>query len=82
MEKIDLRRASKETKEAIRRRAIRLVEGKTQKEAAVLLCVNKNSVNTRHKNFKQSCLKGLKEKPQGHKEGIGRLLTSNQEKQI
>jgi transposase len=42
---------------------------------------NKNSVNTWHKNFKQSGLKSLKDKPQGHKQGIGRLLTSEQEKQ-
>lgn len=83
MEKLDLRSASKETKEAIRLRAIRLLkEGKTQKEVSYLLSVNKNSVNTWHKKFNQSGLKGLKEKPQGHKRGIGRLLSSEQEKQV
>ncbi|GBD90240.1 hypothetical protein BMS3Abin04_00957 [bacterium BMS3Abin04] len=83
MEKLDLRTASKETKEAIRLRAIGLVEeGKTQKEIASLLCVNKNSVNTWYKNFKKYGYQGLKEKPQGHKEGIGRLLTKEQEKQV
>ena len=58
MEKLDLRSASKETKEAIRLRAIRLLkEGKTQKEVTYLLSVNKNSVNTWHKKFNQSGLK-------------------------
>jgi transposase len=83
MEKLDLRTANKETKEAIRQRAIRLIEkGKTQKEVASLLCVNKNSITTWLKNYKQYGYKGLKEKPQGHKQGIGRLLTSEQEKQV
>ncbi len=83
MEKLDLRTASKETKEAIRLRAIRLLkEGKTQKEVSSLLCVNKNSVYTWNKNYKKSGYKGLKEKQQGHKKGLGRLLTSAQEKQV
>jgi len=64
MEKLDLLTASTEAKQAIRKRAIRLLQqGKTQKEVALLLCVNKNSVNTWHKNFKQSGFKGLKDKP-------------------
>lgn len=83
MEKLDLRTASKGTKEAIRLRAIRLLkEGKTQKAVSSLLCVNKNSVYTWNKNYNESGYKGLKEKPQGHKPGIGRLLTSEQEKQV
>jgi len=83
MEKLDLRTASRETKEAIRERAIRLLQqGKTQKEVGLLLCVNKNSVNTWYKNFKEFGFKGLKEKPQGHKKGIGRLLSAEQEKQV
>ncbi len=83
MEKLDLRTATKETKEAIRLRAIRLLKkGKTQKEVALLLCVNKNSVYTWNKNYKKSGYKGLKEKQQGHKKGLGRLLTYEQEKQV
>lgn len=83
MEKLDLRTARKEVKEAIRKRAIFLLnEGKSQKEVASLLSVNKNSVNTWQKNYKQKGLKGLKEKRQGHKEGIGRLLTPEQELQV
>ena len=83
MEELDLRKASKETKEAIRQRAIRLLQqGKTQKEVVFLLCVNKNSVNSWNKKFKESGLQGLKEKPQGHKKGIGRLLTAEQEQQV
>jgi len=34
------------------------------------------------KNYKRFGYKGLKDKPQGHKKGIGRLLTSEQEQQI
>lgn len=83
MEELDLRTASKEVKEAIRKRAIRLlVGGKSQKEVSLLLCVNKNSVNTWHKNYKKFGYKGLKEKAQGHKKGIGRLLTAEQEQQV
>jgi len=83
MEKLDLRTATKETKEAIRLRAIRLLkEGKTQKEVSSLLCVNKNSVYTWNKNYNEFGYKGLKEKQQGHKKGLGRLLTSEQEKQL
>ena len=83
MEKLDLRTARKETKESIRKRAILLLEqGKYQKDVASLLFVNKNSVNTWYKNYKQYGYKGLKEKPQGHKKGIGRLLTTEQERQV
>jgi len=83
MEKLDLRTASIETKESIRQRAIRLLEqGKSQKEVASHLSVNKNSVYTWNKNYKKYGYKGLKEKPQGHKKGIGRLLSSEQEKQV
>lgn len=83
MEKLDLRTASKETKESIRQRAIRLLEqGKSQKEVASLLSVNKNSVYTWNKSYKKYGYRGLKEKPQGHKVGIGRLLSSEQEKQV
>ena len=79
MEKLDLRTANTQTKESIRKRAIRLLhQGKSQKEVAFLLCVNKNSVNTWYKNYKRFGYKGLKDKPQGHKKGIGRLLTSEQ----
>lgn len=47
MEKIDLRTVVKEVKEDIRKRAIRMLQkGKKQSEVAILLGVNKNSVNT------------------------------------
>lgn len=83
MGKLDLRTSSKATKEAIRHRAIRLVkQGISQKDVSSLLCVNKNSVNTWYKNYKQYGYKGLKEKPQGHQQGVGRLLSSNQEQEI
>jgi len=54
MEKLDLRTANTQTKESIRKRAIRLLhQGKSQKEVAFLLCVNKNSVNTWYKKLQE-----------------------------
>lgn len=83
MEKIDLRTASYEVKEDIRKRAIRLIkQGKKQAEVARLLGVNKNSVCTWYSNYKRHGSKGLKEKARGHKTGEGRLLTPLQEKQV
>lgn len=83
MKKNDLRTACKEVKEDVRERAIRMLQqGKRQKEVALLLGVNKNSINTWNKNYKKHGSKGLKEKARGHKKGQGRLLTPEQEKQV
>lgn len=83
MEKLDLRFASNEVKEDIRKRAIRLSKGgKKQIEIASLLGVNKNSVNTWCSNYKRDGVKGLKEKARGHKKGDGRLLFASQEKEV
>ena len=83
MEKIDLRNASKEEKEAIRIRTIRMYkQKKTQKEISIMLGVHKNSVNKWVKQYKLHGIKGLKESKRGHKEGIGRLLTLQQEQEI
>jgi transposase len=83
MEKNDLRTACKEVKEDVRKRAIRMLQqDKRQKEVALLLGVNKNSVNIWHMNYKKYGSKSFKEKPRGHKQGDGRLLTPKQEKQV
>lgn len=83
MEKLDLRSSSKEVKEDIRKRTIRMLkQGKTQKEVALLLGVNKNSVCSWHISYKRYGSKGLKEKVRGHKKGDGRLLSTEQEKEI
>ena len=83
MEKIDLRSASKEEKEAIRIRAIRMhKQKKSQKEISILLGVHKNSVNKWVKQYKTHGVKGLKESKRGHQEGVGRLLTLKQEQEI
>ena len=67
-EKTDLRTASKEVKEEIRKRAIGLFEqGKAQTEVTMLLQVNKNSVNTWYSEYKKHGLKAFKEKPRGIK---------------
>ena len=83
MEKIDLRSASKDEKEAIRIRAIRMhKQEKSQKEISILLGVHKNSVNNWVKQYKTHGIKGLKESKRGHQEGVGRLLTLEQEQEI
>ncbi len=62
MEKIDLRRASKEEKEAIRIRAINMHKRcLKQNEIAFLLGVHKNSVYQWIKLFKRLGKKGLQE---------------------
>ena len=83
MEKQDLRSATSEEKEALRLVAIKLYEkGKTQKEIYTLLQIHKNTVYQWIKRYKSEGLKGLKEKKQGHKIGIGRILSPKQEKII
>jgi len=83
MEKIDLRTATKEVKEDIRRRAIRMIrQGHKQSEISRMLGVNKNSVTTWYSNYRKHGTKGLKEKARGHKTGEGRLLTPLQEKGV
>lgn len=83
MEKIDLRTASKEEKIAIRKLAIKLNEqGINKMEISRILEVNKNSVISWCKKYEKSGIKGLQEKPRGHKQGEGRLLNEVQEKQV
>jgi len=83
MEKIDLRKAGKQEKEAIRIRAILMYKkNKEQKEIASLLGIHKNTVNKWVKLFKQKGYKGLKEVKRGRKDGDGKLLNSKQEKEI
>ena len=83
MQKIDLRTACKETKEAIRKTAIRMLEqGKTQTQVCELLGVNKNSVSSWKKKYQKDGIKGLKEKPKGKTPGIYRRLNPEQERQL
>ena len=83
MEKIDLRTATKEVKEDIRKRAIRMIrQGHKQSEVSRMLGVNKNSVTTWYSNYRKHGTKGLKEKARGHKKGEGRILSPLQEKEV
>ncbi len=83
MEKLDLRTVGKEAKLEIRKRAIRLHKrGLTQLKIADLLGVNRNSVYLWCKKHKIEGNKGLQEKPRGHKQGEGRILTIEQERTI
>ncbi len=83
MEKIDLRKASKEEKEAIRIRAIGMYnQNLKQNEISVLLGVHKNSIYQWVKLFKKYGKKGLKEVKRGRKKGNSKLLSNTQEKEI
>jgi len=83
MKKDDLRSASDQEKEAIRKRAIRMIsKGVTKTRVAELLNVNRNSVNTWHKNYKEQGQKGLKENKRGLKKGSKRLLSDKQSIEI
>jgi len=83
MEKHDLRSSKKEEKEALRLVAIKLYkQKKSQKEISILLNIHKNTIYQWVKKYKQDGLKGLKDQKQGHDEGIGRLLSVKQEKEI
>ena len=83
MGKHDLRNAKKEEKEALRLVAIRLhKQKKTQKEISILLNIHRNTTYQWVKRYKHSGLKGLKDQKQGHDEGIGRLLSVKQEKEV
>lgn len=83
MEKHDLRNAKKEEKEALRLIAIKFYkQKKSQKEISILLNIHKNTIYQWVKRYKLSGLKGLKDKKQGHDDGIGRLLSAKQEKEV
>jgi len=83
MGKHDLRNAKKDEKEALRLVAIKLYkQKKSQKEISILLNIHKNTIHQWVKKYKQDGLKGLKDQKQGHDQGVGRLLSANQEKEI
>jgi transposase len=83
MEKMDLRSASTQEKEAIRKRAIRMhKQGWRNYEITEALGVNKNSVVNWISTYNAQGIKGLKEKARGRKTGERRLLTIEQEKQV
>jgi len=83
MKNTDLRTASKEVREDIRKRAIRMLEqGKTLKEISEILVVNKNSLTKWKSDFKKGGYEGLKEIQRGVKQGDNRLLSPAQEEKI
>lgn len=83
MEKYDLRSATKEEKEALRLVAIKLYkQKKTQREISILLSIHKNTIYQWVKRYKDGGLNGLKDQKQGHDEGVGRLLSAKQEKEV
>lgn len=83
MEKIDLRRGSYDEKAAIRERCIRMkLQGKKIREIVESLGVSPGSVANWWSSFQKEGKKGIQEKKRGAKQGMGRLLNSEQEKLI
>jgi len=84
IEKQDFRSASAEVREAIRKRAIILIEKKRMKkgEVAKLFGVNKNTVSNWVKAYKARGTKGLADKKRGAKSENRKALNAEQEKRI
>ena len=83
MKKIDLRKAKKPEKEAMRFLAITMYHKNiTQKEISLILGVRANTVSDWVKLYKQFGNKGLKEVKRGRKKGHGKLLSSTQELEV
>lgn len=83
MDKFDLRKAKKTDKEAIRNLAIKMYnKGISQKEISEYFGVRTNTISDWVKLYKQHGKQGLKEVKRGRKKGYGKLLTSDQEKEI
>lgn len=83
MKKTDLRKATKQEKEAMRLLAIKMYNNKiTQKEISLLLGIRTGTVSDWVKLYKQYGIKGLKEVKRGRKRGYGKLLSETQEKEV
>ena len=83
MKKIDLRRATKSEKEAMRTLAISMYKkGINQKEISLLLGVRGNTISDWVKLYKEHGEKGLKEVKRVRKKGYGKLLSPSQELEI
>ncbi len=83
MEIQDFRTLSKETRNALRSKGIRLIrKGYTQSETADILGVSTGTVNRWYKRYRSDGLKGISEQTRGRKEGMKRTLSPAQEKEI
>jgi len=83
MEKQDFRTLSKDARNALRRRAIILLnKGKTQTEVSEIIGVRKNTVGKWKKAYQTGGQRELSEKTRGRKEGMKRTLSMEQEKEI
>jgi len=83
MEKFDLRSATEDEKQAIKKRAISMHKnGKKNIEIIECLGVNKNSITNWIKAYKKHGSQGLVSKTRGLKLGENRLLDCAQEKQV
>lgn len=83
MEKTDFRSVDSNTRNTIRKRAIRLIESGTQKKkVAEIFGVNQNTITNWVKKHKANGIKGLKDKVRGVKSEDKKLLNNQQEKLI
>ena len=83
METIDLRKQSDDVRNHTRKQAYNLLrKGKTQGEVAQLLGVHHITVNRWNRQFEAAGKKGLKVNQRGVKTGQGRVLSTEQEKEI
>ena len=83
MEKQDFRTLSKDARNALRRRAIILLNrGKTQTEVSEIIGVRKNTVGKWKKTYLSGGLKEVSEKIRGRKKGLKRTLSMEQEQEL
>jgi len=83
MEKTDIRKSTKQEKEALRILAMKMYnDTKTQKQISILLGVRASTVCAWVKLYNQHGNTGLKEVKRGRKKGYGKLLSETQEKEV
>ncbi len=83
MEKLDFRMLSSHERFTIRKRGIHLINGgKKQVEVAEIFGIRTATVNSWVKSYKESGVKGLKDRKRGVSSETCKLLNSKQEKQV
>ncbi|VAW10729.1 Mobile element protein [hydrothermal vent metagenome] len=83
MEKTDLRKATKQEKEAMRLLAMKMYRNKiTQKKISLLLGIRSSTVSEWVRLYREYGNKGLIEVKRGRKKGYGKLLSETQEKDV
>lgn len=80
---MDFRSVDSSTRNAIRKRAIKMISsGMQKKKVAELFCVNQNTITNWVKSYKNNGLKGLVDNKRGVSSESKKLLSSEQERQV